>query len=37
MVSLTKEEKSWGINLIRGIVCTVYAVLFYLFMCFLSA
>lgn len=37
MITLEKEEKYWAVNLIRGIVCTVYAVLFYWFMCLISA
>lgn len=37
METLTKEEKYWTINLVRGIICTVYAVLFYIFMSLLSA
>lgn len=37
MVTLTKEERNGWINLIRGIICTIYAVLFYLFICFISA
>ena len=37
MVTLEKEQKTFGTLLVQGIVCTIYAVLFYLFICFISA